>query len=93
MLLDLMPMDILNAIEICLVRLEHHVKLKGVVTRINIPYNNVLRMATYQDWDHLMNSGNLLLYHMIRYKQSYRNYIKITCGLGTNTYLVKHKHI
>ena len=44
-------MDILNDIDIWLIGLEHNDNLKAFVNLIKSPYNPVLHMRTYKDWD------------------------------------------
>ena len=85
-------MGIINVIEMWIVGLEKSIKIKAIVTQINSQYNPVLRVATYQNWGNLMNIGNLILYHMIRYKRTDIHNIKSTCGWGPNMHFIKHKH-
>ena len=62
------------------------------MTKINRPLNPVPRMATYQNWEHLIKLGNLLLYHTIIYKWAVRHYIKNHMQLGDNHVNVSTVH-
>ena len=86
-------MDTPNVIDTWLFGIEHREKLKDIVKQIHITHNTILRVATYQNREHLMHFGKLSLYHTIIYEWEGIHYVKITCSWGTNTNFIKYKYV
>ena len=81
-LFDLLPVDILNVIDVWLVRLGHCKKLKDAVTLINSQQTPAQRVSTYHNWECLKNFGNLLCFKMIRNEDAGTHNVKSTYSWG-----------
>ena len=61
-------MDIMTFTAMCLVVIDHCNKIKASVTKINSPRNPVLRVATYHNWEIIIDLGKLSHYNTIIYE-------------------------